>query len=690
MRKFLRVSLFFPFICVVLFAENDLMNLTIKNEVDFSSGFGTVQAKPQLNDKSLAEKIELQGEYNVDKQSKNAVIEFNKVGMDGKTYNLNNVFTKKGRLKTVDSKLTKDSNITVSGGSKAELLEIINAIDRTADKNESNKNKDSNNGGISIPNLSSSGGATGESSRNFQPTYATDNASSDSTTDSATTTDSENDNSALVVECPKNTYSDGLATYYEQLGTICSKKTTNSVETKYNTKSCLNRVDYTNNLISLGYQLFATDAESGGTYLVQSCQYTEPITLKSDVEYCKANIDYENNKAIMQKRYFYNYENVKNYVGECTPTSEEVKLSYDLNACKDDRHDFEKNVSVARGQYYYMYNNQRVDTGECVDVPKYTYTHYKDASTCEPETINDTIFWEERIAYNDLNGAKKFATSCAVVNTLGEKLLTEFAGYSYSESAQQAIRKENQYFIHPITSEKIIINSNVLTSKAYPYQNKMCDEQHDDENKVSRYYKEIYFDDIDEGKKVNIQECKLDTSIPYTLVNGGATETFISNLGYKRLGKNAESKYYIFDEPTKIISHDNGLFPSLKGGSEDISGIKYGAYNKSWTCWATESFIISGSKTNSCTITADWTAVPYGVSKSCVGGVIGTKQKAVAVIFLNSFDTSGTKTNNYTQSFCNYYDYWEQVGEYSVSAEYLRGNGTSFVINGGRKYKILK
>lgn len=672
MRRILKVGLFFPFICVVLFAENDLMNLTIKNEVDFSSGFGTIQAKPQLNDKALADKIELQGEYNVDKQSKNAVIEFNKVGLDGKTYNLNNVFTKKGRLKTVDAKLTKDSNITVSGGSKAELLEIINAVDKTGNKEESNKDKDSNNGGISIPNLSSSGGI-GESSRSFQPTYSTDTTSSDNTSDTPVS-ESSNDNSALVVECPKNTYSDGLATYYEQLGTICSKKTTNSVETKYNTKSCLNKVDYTNNLIQLGYQLFATDAESGGTYLVQGCQYTEPITLKSDVENCKANIDYDNNKAIMQKKYFYNYENQKNYVGECTPTSEEVKLSYDLNACKDDRHDFEKNVSVARGQYYYMYNNQRVDTGECVDVPKYTYTHYKDASTCEPETINDTIFWEERIAYNDLNGAKKFATSCAVVNTLGEKLLTEFAGYSYSESAQQAIRKENQYFIHPITSEKIIINSNVLTSKAYPYQNKMCDEQHDDENKVSRYYKEIYFDDTDEVKKVNIQECKLDTSIPYTLVNGGATETFISNLGYKILGKTADSKYYFDNDQTKIIDHSNGIFPSLKGGSQDITTLTLIPYisNQPAVCGEHISKV----------------AETYG---SCFGGTISTSSATYSCKYLNSETNQQIPlTFPYTKKTCNFYNYWEQVGEYSVSAEYLRGNGTSYVINGGKKYKILK
>lgn len=677
--RILKLGLFFPFICIaILSAESDLMNLTIKNDVDFSNGFGTVQGKPNLNDKNLADKIVLQGEYNVDKQSKNAVIEFNKVTMDGKSYNLNNAFIKKGRLKNVESKLSKDSNITVTGGSKAELLDIINAIDKTDGKDESSKNKDSSNSGISIPNISSGGGTTGESSRNFQPSYGTDTSASDnSTSDGSTSDNSASDNSALVVECPKNFYSDGLATYYEQLGTICSKKTTNSVETKYNTKSCINKVDYTKNLIQLGYQLFATDDASGGTYLVQSCQYTEPIALKSDVENCSANIDYNNNKAIMQKRYYYNYENAKNYVGECTPTNEEVVLYYDLNVCKDDRHDFEKNVSVARGKYYYMYDNRKIDTGECIDVPKYTYTHYKDSSTCEPELINDTIFWEERVAYNDLTGAKKFATSCAVVNTFGEKLLKEFAGYSYSESAQQAIRKENEYFIHPLTSEKIIVNSNVLTSKAYPYMNKQCDVQHDDENKVSRYYKEIYFDDIDEDKKVNIQECKLDTSIPYTLINGGTTETFISNLGYKRLGKNAESKYYIFLEPTKFISHDNGLFPSLKTAKSNITNINF-IFNTMPNYYPHCQRIDSVSPSYT----------------SCVGGVISTQTATYTCTYSESDAGGGGYTQdrnfNYTAQYCNSYDYWEQIGEYSVSAEYLRGNGTSYVINGGKKYKILK
>lgn len=675
--KKLKLSLIFPFICIVsLIAESDLINLTIKNEVDFSNGFGTVQGKPNLNDKDLADKLELQGEYNVDKQSKNAVIEFNKVIMDGKTYNLNNAFSKKGRLKSVESKLTKDSNITVSGGSKAELLEIINAVDKTT-KEDKNSNKDTNSSKNSYgTNYSSGGGYGGESSRTFQPTYAT-TTEKDSSNDNSTggTGGTGTDNSALVVECPKNTYSDGLATYYEQLGTICSKKTTNSVETKYNTKSCLNKVDYKNNSIRLGYQLFATDAESGGTYLVQQCQYTEPIALKSDVEYCKANIDYKNNKAFLQKRYFYNYENQKTYVGECTPTDEEVPLSYDLNACKDDRHDFENNVSYARGQYYYIYNNQRIDTGECMDIPKYTYKHYKDASTCEPTTINDIIFWEERVAYNDLNGAKKFATDCAVVNTLGEKLMTEFAGYSYSESAQQAIRKENQYFIHPITKEKIIVNANVLTSKAYSYQNAQCDEQHDDQNKVSRYYKEIYFNDTDEGKKVNIQECKLDTSIPYTLMNGATNETFISNLGYKRLGKNTESKYYIWDEPTKFITHNNGIFPALKGTQTNITTLKL-ATELNWEtiCELASRVVASYSE--------------------CVGGDIITTNEKHSCNY-NYIDGGGgstvhTKYFDYNKKVCKYYDYYEQIGEYKVKAEYLRGNGTSYVIDGGTIYKILK
>ncbi|UXC30716.1 hypothetical protein N3114_12710 (plasmid) [Aliarcobacter butzleri] len=685
--KKLKFSLIFPFICIVsLIAESDLINLTIKNEVDFSNGFGTVQGKPNLNDKSLADKLELQGEYNVDKQSKNAVIEFNKVIMDGKTYNLNNAFSKKGRLKSVESKLTKDSNITVSGGSKAELLEIINAVDKTT-KEDKNSNKDTSNSKNSYgTNYSSGGGYGGESSRTFQPTYTTTdkNSSSDNTSNGTGSGGSSTDNSALVVECPKNTYSDGLATYYEQLGTICSKKTTNSVETKYNTKSCLNKVDYKNNTIQLGYQLFATDAESGGTYLVQQCQYTEPIALKSDVEYCKATIDYKNNKAFLQKRYFYNYENLKTYVGECTPTDEEVPLSYDLNACKDDRHDFENNVSYARGQYYYIYNNQRIDTGECMDIPKYTYKHYKDASTCEPTTINDIIFWEERVAYNDLNGAKKFATDCAVVNTLGEKLLTEFAGYSYSESAQQAIRKENQYFIHPITKEKIIVNANVLTSKAYSYQNKQCDEQHDDQNKVSRYYKEIFFNDTDEGKKVNIQECKLDTSIPYTLMNGATNETFISDLGYKRLGKTTENKYYLWNEPTKFITHNNGIFPALKSSKEDISKYVWGIY------YGNTLDVKDASYSTGCGGENIPALIPYGTAKSCVGGAITTNSKDYVIQEMKNIGSCLQRTEKFTQTYCNYYDYWERIGEYKVKAEYLRGNGTSYVIDGGTIYKILK
>ncbi|MFA6685643.1 MAG: hypothetical protein WCS26_10365, partial [Arcobacteraceae bacterium] len=271
--KKITAMLIIPFVLgMFLYAEN-LLNVAVKNDVLFSTGYGTIAAKPILNDKNLENKIELLGEYNVEQVSKNAVIELNKVSYNGKIYNLSTAFVKKGRLTNIDATLNKDTVLTVSGGNKQEILDIINAEQEatTEDKAKQAPTTSSEVATNSYGNNSGSG-SYGSSSSAYDP-YRNYDDEDTTTSDTTSTTDTSSSNSAIVVECPESTYTDGLATYYAQLGTICTKRTSNSVETKYNTKSCLNKVDYKNNTIQLGYELFANDGEYG-TFLVQKCTYT--------------------------------------------------------------------------------------------------------------------------------------------------------------------------------------------------------------------------------------------------------------------------------------------------------------------------------------------------------------------------------------------------------------------------------
>lgn len=662
-RILLSLMTVFVFSLLANTKNTDLMNIKINENVLLKNGFGSLSGKPILNNKSLEEKINLRGEFNVDKNN-NASFEFNKLEHEGKIYNLNNAFIKKGRLRNTNITLKKDSNLTVSGGNKEEILNIINAIDKKDHDDRNKKNEDSSKSNFSLGGTNQDGYNNG-SSTPFSPSYLEDKENDNNSSNNSNTPTDNNNNSAIVVECPKPSYENGLATYYVQLGTICTKRTANSVETKYNTDSCLNKVDYKNNSIELGYELFANDPEHG-THLVQTCQYKEAIELKSEVSNCPATIDFKNNTALLQKRYFYIFENEKENVGECTPSNEEVSLYYDLNDCDDDRHDFEKNVSVARGQYYYNYDNERIDTGDCVDITKYTYTHYKDSTTCKPKTVGSKIFWEDRVAYNDLIGTQKFATDCAVIDPQGQELLTEFAGYTYSDSAKQAIRRENQFFINPTTNEKIYVNEDVETSNAYPYVESQTRITNNDELRTTTFYKEIYFDDTDENKKVYIQKEHIDRIMPYTLVSSSETGTFIKTLGFKRLNKKADGTYHIYDEVSKVINMTNGNFPVLNGGSTDMTKYASGRCdNFTYTYGA-------GKKNN-----------------TCVGGTQSTTSASYRY-WEDQADSCQQRQGNYTKYLCNHFDYWEEIGEYSVSSEYLRGDGTTFIIDSGLIYKIIK
>ncbi|MFA6685424.1 MAG: hypothetical protein WCS26_09245, partial [Arcobacteraceae bacterium] len=392
-------------------------------------------------------------------------------------------------------------------------------------------------------------------------------------------------------------------------------------------------------------------------------------------------IDYKNNIAMLERRYFYNYENEKNYVGECTPTDETVPLQYDLNSCSDDRHDFEKGVSVARGQYFYNVNNERVNVGQCVDIPQYTYAHYKDSSTCDSEIVGSKIFWEERIAYKDLTGTQKYATDCLMIDTQGEELKTEFAGYKYSDSAQQAIRLEKQYFLHPTTGEKTYTSKAVETNKAYPYQNVQCGLENNDTLKATTFLNEIFFDDTDQNVRVHTKECSLDRVMPYTLVTEGTGETFVKSLGYQRLNKKPNGTYHIYSDTTKVIDVTNGIFPTARS----TTPIDVTTYEGRWY----QRGSATSYKTTE-TIGRCETKVGKGYNSSLVtSGDLSTSTAQVNIQYYRFECYSSAYNISYTKYTYTPWQYYEQIGEYRVATEYLRGDGTT-LSNYLSKYKVIK
>jgi len=518
----------------LLFGEDNSLNVRPTQDVRFTNGFGTIFAKPMLNDKNLQEKITLQGQFNVDPQN-NVEIVFDKVQYQGKLYTLNSAFVKKSRLRDRNAVLTRESDFVVVGGNRDELLSVLNLeVEPSNEKDVNDKLAEAGYGGSSTNNYSSPSGS------GFTPTYTTDSKSSDN--DSGSSWQPSND-ATMIVDCPAATLVGGLATYYAQQGTVCVKQTSNSVYEKYDTRSCRNKIDYKNNQISLGYEMYVTTPE-GQDIMVQRCQYEEPIELKSEVGSCKATADFANDVAIVAKQFYYTHENQRVNVGQCVPTDITVPLERDMNACANDRHDFVAGFSYPQAQYFYRYENVKRNIGECVDAAGFAYEHYMDDTTCDWEVVDGRVFYRQRVAYQDLLGVKRFATDCQVTSSGGMEVHEEFAGYNFYDVSKQAIRKINTYFYVPGTTQKVYVDQNVETAKAYPYIEQQCGIENDDEALQTHFSKRTIINDTDEAKEVEVSPCQVHQTMPYQKLS--TTEVLVQTLtnqlieptgtGYKILG----------------------------------------------------------------------------------------------------------------------------------------------------------
>ncbi|MBN2965262.1 hypothetical protein JWV37_10755 [Sulfurospirillum sp. T05] len=529
MKKFL---LLLFVVSSLLFGEDDSLNVRPTQDVRFTNGFGTIFAKPMLNDKNLQEKITLQGQFNVDHQN-NVEIVFDKVQYQGKLYTLNSAFVKKSRLRDRNAVLTRESDFVVVGGNRDELLNVLNLeAEPTDEKDVNDKLAEAGYGGGSTNNYSSPSGS------GFTPTYTTDSKDGDNGSSWQPTNDA-----TMIVDCPAATLVDGLATYYAQQGTVCVKQTSNSVYEKYDTRSCRNKIDYKNNQISLGYEMYVTTPE-GQDIMVQRCQYEEPIELRSEVGSCKATADFANDVAIVSKQFYYTHENQRVNVGQCVPTDITVPLERDMNACTYDRHDFVAGFSYPQAQYFYRYENVKRNIGECVDATGFAYEHYMDDTTCDWEVVDGRVFYRQRVAYQDLLGVKRFATDCQTTSSGGMEVHEEFAGYNFYDVSKQAIRKINTYFYVPGTTQKVFVDQNVETAKAYPYIEQQCGIENDDEALQTHFSKRTIINDTDEDKEVEVSPCQVHQTMPYQKLS--TTEVLVQTLtnqlieptgtGYKILG----------------------------------------------------------------------------------------------------------------------------------------------------------
>lgn len=469
-------------------AYADDMSIQILRDIKFSNGFGQIEGKPILKDKTIAKKeIKVMGEYNVEEKNGNVVMKINKVLYDGKIYDLSEEFNTKRRLKNVKTaNLKKGAKIKLSGGSHPEFLAILNG-EAVSNSKKNSDGKSSNSSASSASNTKSSdstgssyyGGSSSRYGSGSSSPYLLGSGSSGSgsSSDKSSPTTDSNGN------CKSPEIRDGMAYVYPLINGVCTQKAidASNVYKKQNTSTCPNKTDYENMSVSIGEEQYAIIDDT--EYRVKSCYYSDAIALQATTESCNVIPDYPNKQGFVQKQYWYILNNERINVGSCVPTKEVIALyDDDYNSCQY-RYDFENGKAIKQTQWYYIYENEKKTIGECVDVSeeklaKMTYPMYETAQGCDCNEVDGAKLCQTKLSFNGMANTKIDATECRYIDAEGVGLKDEFIGnYSFKDDSRQAIKKINQYF-EGIGGEKIYVTKDRETNKSYPYKELSCGWEH--------------------------------------------------------------------------------------------------------------------------------------------------------------------------------------------------------------------
>lgn len=490
---------------------SDEITIELNKDAKFSDGFGLIEARPILKD--VKEDIKLLGDFNLEKNN-NVEIIINKLSIDNNVYKLTEPFIKKARLKNPsNAKIKKGDKIKISGGSQTEILNYLNSNSNKPVTQISNQAKNLTNDALdSISSKYDSYGSNNASqSPYYYPNTITGSNLSNTTKDLTSSTDANG-------KCKSPTIENGVVNVYSSVGGSCTLFTASedAIYTKNGRPTCQNIVDYKNNTIRIGKEGYIT-MEDNKEYLVRPCSYSDNIQLSSEIGNCKAIPNFEEKTALLQKQFYYIENNNRVDVGSCTPTDEQVTLLTNVNDKCQYSYDFLTNKATKQAQYYYIKDNQTYNVGGCVDMvgDKFVYPMYEDTAGCSfTSTPEGVKLYQTRLAFNGLTNAKEYATDCRIINTQGLEVFEEFASYSLKDDSKQAIRKINQYFIG-VGNRKIYLTKDVETNKAYPYKERACGWEHNDDELYSQQKMGLYFEDTDEKKEIDLKKCDDKENIDY-------------------------------------------------------------------------------------------------------------------------------------------------------------------------------
>lgn len=173
---------------------------------------------------------------------------------------------------------------------------------------------------------------------------------------------------------------------------------------------------------------------------------------------------------------------------------------YDLIATRDDtqctyRYDFNNGVAIKQTQFYYVdKENETQKIGSCVDLEgdQYQYQLYADDTKCKLQITDGKLYgggvayiFQTQILFRGADGTIQVAKDCTDYANVKEDLIN----YDVDLASGTLKRVVNQYYIDPITGEKIIINNGVNSPYEFNLKEYQCGDWEYNDSALEAYKK---------------------------------------------------------------------------------------------------------------------------------------------------------------------------------------------------------
>ncbi|GAA9350530.1 hypothetical protein TH0610_06110 [Helicobacter pylori] len=197
-------------------------------------------------------------------------------------------------------------------------------------------------------------------------------------------------------------------------------------------------------------------------------------------------------------------------------------------------YDFENMKAIKQTQFYFINReNKSVNIGGCVDLygKQFEFTMYEDANKCKLDTTTDkgygsgsASFFQTEILFRGLDNLIHVAKGCTDFAGVQEQLVK----YDNDPATRTVQRVVNQYYIDPITKQKVFISHNVVSPLKFSYQTYACGKWQFDDAKLEAYRPtQIRIFDTVANQYYNVTGCDYTSDMgkvpkivqPYTKIN---------------------------------------------------------------------------------------------------------------------------------------------------------------------------